>query len=170
MNCTRIEELLVQYLEGDLTADEMRAVDAHVDSCAECRRSLDAFLALEDSLGALKETVPPWKAAEARFVRGAGFGRRRSLAASVLNAPVFAGLSFIALGVVLFLRGNVLFPAIRSLGPRFAASFDSFVQSLSRAFADAAGVNVTLLVAIYGLLTFMLMCGTSALVFRFGRK
>ena len=31
-------------------------------------------------------------------------------------------------------------------------------------------MNVTLLVAIYGFLTFAFMCGTSALVFRFGRK
>lgn len=170
MNCNTIEELLAPYLEGDLPADERRAVDAHLASCAECRRSLDAFLALEDSLGALKETVSPWKAAEARFVRGAGLGRRRSLAASVLNAPVLAGLSFVALGVVLFLRGNVLFPAIRSLGPRFAVSFDSLVRNLSRFFADAAGVNIIVLIAIYGFLTFALMCGTSALVFRFGRK
>jgi anti-sigma factor RsiW len=170
MNCNRIEELLVQYLEGDLPDDERRAVDAHLESCTECRRSLEAFMGLEESLANLKETVPPWKTAEARFVRGAGLGQRRWLAASVLNAPVFAGLSFVALGVVLFLRGDVLFPAIRSLGTRFAASFDSLAQSLARFFADAAGMNVTLLVAIYGLLTFALMCGTSALVFRFGRK
>ena len=170
MNCTWIEELLVPYLEGDLQGNERRAVDTHVASCAECRRSLEAFAALEESLGDLRETVPSWKTAEARFVRGAGLGRRRSFAAAVLHAPLFAGLSFVALGVVLFLQGNVLFPVIRSLGPRFEASFDSFVQSLSRFFADAAGMNVIVLVAIYGFLTFALMCGTSAFVFKFGRK
>jgi predicted anti-sigma-YlaC factor YlaD len=170
MNCTRIEELLVQYLEGGLSDDERRAVDAHVASCIECRRSLDAFLALEESLVDLKETVTSWKTAEARYARRAGLDSRRSVSELVFNAPVFAGLSFIALGVVLFLRGNAIFPAIRSLGPRFAASFDSLVQSLSRLFSDAAGLDVTTLVAIYGFLTFALMCGTSALVFRFGRK
>jgi anti-sigma factor RsiW len=170
MNCSRIEELLAQYLEGDLPADEWRAVDAHVASCAECHASLAAFMSLEESLGSLKETVPSWKTAEARFSRRAGIEKRRSIPALVFSAPFVAGLSFVALGVALFLGGNVIFPAIQSLGPRFAASFDSFARNLSRLFADAAGMNVTVLVAIYGFLTFALMCGTSALVFRFGRK
>ncbi|MFA4948928.1 MAG: zf-HC2 domain-containing protein [Candidatus Krumholzibacteriia bacterium] len=170
MNCNRIEELLVQYLEGDLSANERRTVDAHVASCAKCRRSLETFMSLEESLGTLKETVPSWKTAEARFSRRAGLEKRRSIPAFVFNAPFVAGLSFVALGVVLFLRGNVIFPAIQSLGPRFAASFDALAQDLSRLFADAAGINVTLLIAIYGFLTFAFMCGTSALVFRFGRK
>ena len=170
MNCSRIEELLAPYLEGDLPADERRAVDAHLESCAECRRSLEAFMGLEESLANLKVTVPSWKTAEARFSRRAGLAKRRSIPELVFNAPVVAGISFIALGVVLFLKGNVLFPAIRSLGPRFEASFDSLVQSLSRLFADAAGLDVTALVAIYGLLTFVLMCGTSVIAFRFGRK
>jgi anti-sigma factor RsiW len=170
MNCNRIEELLVQYLEGDLSADEWRTVDAHVASCEECRASLATFMSLEESLGRLKEAVPAWKAAEARFSRRAGLEKRRSIPAFVFNAPFIAGLSFVALGVVLYVRGNIIFPAIQSLGPRFAASFDAFAQDLSRLFADAAGMNVTLLVAIYGFLTLALMCGTSALVFRFGRK
>ena len=170
MNCSRIEELLAPYLEGDLPADERRAVDAHLESCAECRRSLETFMGLEESLAILKETVPAWKTAEARFLRRAGIAKRRSIPALVFNAPFVAGLSFVALGVVLFWRGNLIFPAIRSLGPRFETSFDSLAQSLSRLFADAAGLDVTTLVAIYGLLTLALMCGTSALVFRFGRK
>jgi anti-sigma factor RsiW len=170
MNCNGIEELIVQYLEGDLSAEERRTVDAHVASCAECRCSLETFMSLDESLGHLKEAVPSWKTAEARFERRAGIEKRRSIPAFVFNAPFIAGLSFIALGVVLFLRGNVIFPAIQSLGPRFAASFDSLAQDLSRFFANAAGMDVTVLVAIYGLLTFAFMCGTSAFVFKFGRK
>jgi predicted anti-sigma-YlaC factor YlaD len=170
MNCTRIEELLVQYIEGDLSVEECRTIDDHLASCVECRHSLETLLSLEESLGALKETIPSWKTAEARFSRRAGLTKRYSIPGLVAHAPFMAGLSFVALGVVLFLRGNVIFPALRSLGPRFAASFDTLVQSLSRLFADAADLNVTMLVAIYGFLTFALMCGTSALVFRFGRK
>jgi anti-sigma factor RsiW len=170
MNCNRIEELLVLYIEGDLSADERRTVDGHVASCAGCRASLATFMSLEESLGHLKETVPSWKTAEARFERRAGIEKRRSIPAFVFNAPFIAGLSFVALGVVLFLRGNVIFPAIQSLGPRFAASFDVLAQNLSRFFANAAGMDATVLVAIYGLLTFAFMCGTSAFVFRFGRK
>ncbi len=170
MNCNRIEELLVQYVERDLSVEELRAVDEHLVLCDECRRSLETFVSLEESLGSLKETVPSWKTAEARFSRRAGLEKRRSIPAFVFNAPFIAGLSFVALGVVLFLRGKVIFPAMQSLGPRFAASFDALAQDLSRLFADAAGLDVTVLVAIYGCLTLAFMCGTSALVFRFGRK
>jgi anti-sigma factor RsiW len=170
MNCNRIEELLARYIDGDLSAEESRTVDEHLASCAECRDSLASFVTLEESLGNLKEAVPSWRTAEARFSRRAGFAKRRSIRELVFNAPVIAGLSFVALGVVLFLRGNVIFPVIRSLGPRFAVVFDGFVRSLSRLFTDAAGLNIVVLIAIYGFLTLALMCGTSALVFRFGRK
>lgn len=170
MSCSRIEELLVQYIEGDLSAEERRAVDEHLASCAECRGSLETFKSLEESLETLGETVPSWKTAEARFSRRAGIEKRRSIPAFIFNAPLIAGISFVVLGVVLFLKGNVLFPALESLGPRFAASFNGLVQDLSRLFADAADLNVVVLISIYGFLTLALMCGTSAFVFRFGRK
>jgi predicted anti-sigma-YlaC factor YlaD len=170
MNCNRIEELCAQYHEDGLSAEERRTVDEHVISCAACRRSLETFAVLEESLGTLKETVPSWKTAEARFFRRARLGKRRSISALVLNAPFTAGLSFIALGVVLFLRRNVLFPALQSLGQRFAATFDVFSDSLSRLFADASALSPIMLAGIYGLLIFTLMCGTSAFAFRFGRK
>ncbi|MBA3739866.1 MAG: zf-HC2 domain-containing protein, partial [Chloroflexi bacterium] len=46
MNISRHEpwdELVSASLTGDLSADERRRLDAHLDACAECRSTLAAF-------------------------------------------------------------------------------------------------------------------------------
>jgi hypothetical protein len=48
-------ELLGAYALGVLDPDEVRAVDAHVAQCPDCRRELDELEAMKDSLG----EVPP---------------------------------------------------------------------------------------------------------------
>ena len=48
-------ELLGAYALGVLDADEVRAVDAHVAQCTDCRRELDELEAMKQSLG----EVPP---------------------------------------------------------------------------------------------------------------
>jgi anti-sigma factor RsiW len=48
-------ELLGAYALGVLDADEIRAVDEHISSCAECQQDLADLQAMKDSLG----DVPP---------------------------------------------------------------------------------------------------------------
>lgn len=170
MNCNRIEELCARYYDGDLSDEERRTVDEHVAGCAACRQSLEAFAALETSLGSLKEDIPSWKRAEARFFRRPQIRRRRLFVGIVFNAPVMLGLLFVALGLVLLIVGDLFLPAIHSLGPRSASAFDGAMREVVRLFTDAAAVNPIVLAAIYGFLAFALMCGTSVFAFRFGRK
>jgi len=170
MNCDRIEELIPRYLDGDLGEGERRMIDDHLASCAYCRESLETFTALEESLGRLTETVPAWKTAEARLSRSLGLERRRSFAPLVFNAPFIAGLSFIAFGIVLFVNGDAIFPALQFLGSRLAASLGALTQDLSRLLGEAAGLNPTALISIYGLLTISLLWGTRILVLRFGKR
>lgn len=170
MNCDRIEELMPRYIEDALSEDERSAVESHVSSCRRCRESLGAFTELESSLLELKAAVPSWKTTEARLTRGLGIEKRRAFPGSVFNAPFAAGLTFIALGIALFLKGNVLFPAMQSLGWRFADSFNGLTQSLSRLFEEAAGLNPVLLLSTYGFLTLALIWAAGMLVLRFGRK
>ena len=40
MNCRTVEELASDYLEGALSADSLRAVDAHLPTCAACTELL----------------------------------------------------------------------------------------------------------------------------------
>ena len=52
--CRELVELLTDYLEGALPADEVAAVDAHLQDCDACRTYLDQLRATIAALG----TVP----------------------------------------------------------------------------------------------------------------
>ena len=170
MNCDWIEERLPQYLEGDMAPDEQRLMKNHVESCARCRRSLEAFAALEASLVGLKAAVPPWKTAEARFVRAAAFGARRSVASLVLGGPFLTGLMFIALGVVTLLKRDAVRAALESFGDRSAVALDGVGRLGARSFDALAGTNPLILISIYGLLLISLLGASRLLVLRFARK
>lgn len=43
MDCTQIQELLSEYLDGELPAGRHRQVDAHVSECPECAAELEAL-------------------------------------------------------------------------------------------------------------------------------
>ena len=170
MNCDWIEERLPQYLEGDVSLDERRIVEDHLESCVRCRESLDAFAELEKSLGRLKTAVPSWKTAEGRFVRSAGFDRRRSFAAFVFNVPFLTGLTFITFGIACFLKGYAMLTALQFLGDRSAVSLEGFGQTLARWFEAFAGVNPIILISIYGLLLISFLGASRLIVLRFGKQ
>lgn len=51
MNCNKTRELLDKYLRGEAAASQERAVHAHLEGCAACRRELDTRLADTESGG-----------------------------------------------------------------------------------------------------------------------
>ena len=53
------EELISASLHGDLTADERRRLDAHLDGCAQCRQTLAAFSDQRRMLAGLRHVAPP---------------------------------------------------------------------------------------------------------------
>lgn len=57
--CMDIRERLNDYVDGDLTAEEAAAVDAHVIECAGCREELDALRALETAARELPREMMP---------------------------------------------------------------------------------------------------------------
>ncbi|MBN1163184.1 MAG: zf-HC2 domain-containing protein, partial [Candidatus Krumholzibacteriota bacterium] len=70
MNCAEIERLLPLYIEGDLPSGQEELVRAHLDDCAECRRSHQWFLSLESSLRGIKRELPaPDKVADGVCLR-----------------------------------------------------------------------------------------------------
>jgi anti-sigma factor RsiW len=169
MSCRHIDEMLPRYLENDLSADDRRGIDEHLASCERCRQSLETFRELEESLGELAASVPSWEAAEAGLARRFGMRPRRPIAAVFISAPFIAGLSFIVLGVALFVRGKLILGAMQPLGPRYSIALDGFTRMISGWFAAVAGVDVTLLLVIYGLLTLGLLYWSSRFVPGFGR-
>jgi anti-sigma factor RsiW len=108
MNCERIEELLSSYLERDLSPEDKREVEAHLEICPSCAELLAALRETQEALAGFPELEPspalmvklyaiPEKK---RFFKQAfDFLLRPSL------QPVFAAFStlFIALSFVFFL-------------------------------------------------------------------
>ncbi|MGZ7065220.1 MAG: anti-sigma factor family protein [Candidatus Aminicenantales bacterium] len=108
MTCERFEELLSAYLEGDLSPEEKREMDAHLASCLACAELLTVFQETQEALRGFPE-VEPGPTLMARlyaipekksfFQPAFDFLVRPSL------QPVFAALSalFIAISFVFFL-------------------------------------------------------------------
>ena len=46
MNCERMETRLIVFLDGKATAAERREVEAHLESCADCRARAEEFRAV----------------------------------------------------------------------------------------------------------------------------
>ena len=53
------EELISASLQGDLTPDERRRLDAHLDGCAQCRATLAAFSDQRRIIAGLRHVGPP---------------------------------------------------------------------------------------------------------------
>ena len=57
MNCEELRAKLDAYIDGELTKDEMRAIEAHAAACEDCGRELEAAKFVRDALGELDEEV-----------------------------------------------------------------------------------------------------------------
>src|SRR3989338_4858350 len=83
MDCTTIQRWFSPYLDGLLKASERATMEAHLTSCARCRRDLDSLKQMLASLSAMKTTETPnllpgiraqltrrpwWERAAARFL------------------------------------------------------------------------------------------------------
>ncbi len=58
MNCARMEEWLIPYLDGRLNKNEWREMDEHLTACAACRRRADEFRAVAELLDELPVVEP----------------------------------------------------------------------------------------------------------------
>jgi len=59
MDCTRIEELLSPYLDGELTSAEIEMVGSHLSACPVCRRDYEGLLLLSAACKQIPEVTVP---------------------------------------------------------------------------------------------------------------
>jgi anti-sigma factor RsiW len=57
--CTEEVELITDYLEGALPADEARRLERHLDTCPGCTEYLEQMRTVASSLGGLTEDSLP---------------------------------------------------------------------------------------------------------------
>ena len=57
MNCEEMRAKLDAYIDGELSAEEMRAVEAHAAACEECGRELETAKFVRDALGGLDQEI-----------------------------------------------------------------------------------------------------------------
>ncbi|MBA2687757.1 MAG: zf-HC2 domain-containing protein [Gemmatimonadaceae bacterium] len=70
MTCASVDDLLVDILEGDVSAETGAAVDAHVSECARCTALLREIGHVRESAAALPDLAPSsdlWKGIAARI-------------------------------------------------------------------------------------------------------
>lgn len=58
MNCTAIESVLIEYLDGRARPAERHAVEEHLAACAACRSRVEGFNAVWSALDDLPEVSP----------------------------------------------------------------------------------------------------------------
>lgn len=108
MTSAHVEELLIAHARGELEGAERVQVEAHLEGCPECRRSLAAYSGLVEALGRSVPPAPPvhWGAyraelrekLERRTARGSaawsGIWRPAPalIAAGLLAALIYIGL------------------------------------------------------------------------------
>ncbi|MEO6295168.1 MAG: anti-sigma factor [Candidatus Limnocylindria bacterium] len=85
------DELVSASLTGDLSADERRRLDAHLDTCAECRSTLAAFADQRRILAGLRHLPVP-RDLGARVRTGIEGGSRVGLPWWRRPATIFAGV------------------------------------------------------------------------------
>ncbi len=53
MNCTDTQNLLDDYLDNDLTANDHRLMDFHINNCSSCKQLFDEAMAIREALKTL---------------------------------------------------------------------------------------------------------------------
>ncbi len=83
MNCERVQDLLNEYIDGELPAAAREGVEQHVAGCARCRAELRALRQAAELVRSLPRAAAPEGMAAAiksRVARAAGIRRRAALA------------------------------------------------------------------------------------------
>lgn len=103
MDCSRTRDLLPDYSVEILDVRTHREVDAHLQSCADCReelRVMDSVMSLVESHGALEPPVGLFNGVRNRIESGDFVRQRPAWWAVFLTKPARVGAMGLAMGAV----------------------------------------------------------------------
>jgi len=91
IHCRAAEELITGYIDGELTADELAAIDEHLAQCPACRDRVINERETKNLVGRAHEPRPAPDMARRRIM-DAIFGKPRTADASVPKLAPNAGI------------------------------------------------------------------------------
>lgn len=129
MSCHEIQDLLSEYVDGDLESSQRVEVEEHLEGCAPCRAEATALRELVDSARALRRDVQPerdlWPQIEGALRPTAG------VVVGPWRFPAWAGLAAAAV-----LVAAVTLLVVRQPGARLPDEGEP-IQTLSAATEEA---------------------------------
>ena len=111
MNCEQMRAMLDAYIDGELSAEEMRALRDHAAACEVCRNELEAAELVRDALAHMDDDVCVPLAAQAAWrnaVRAEAGKRSRKRMLRVVYG--LAAALVVAIGCTAVLRSDALNP------------------------------------------------------------
>jgi anti-sigma factor RsiW len=113
MKCRHVRKMISQYVDNELTPDERKDFDSHIQSCASCRDELEEILALHELFASAQRFPAPYGFAT-RVLANLG-EKERSRAGRIFGfrpyslraAQVAFALVVMTVGVI---SGNMLLP------------------------------------------------------------
>jgi predicted anti-sigma-YlaC factor YlaD len=172
MDCKDFETLLPLYHEEELDGDDRRRVDAHAETCADCRESLAFFAELESSLNERSAIRPRASRTAARVIDHLGLQPRPSLLRGLLSIPGLTSMALIVVGVFLLVIKNpfVELPATLSrMGDGFSFGISPKLASWINEISQVSGTGEYMLIAMYlGVFALIMLTG-SWMVLKFVR-
>lgn len=117
MTCASVDELLLDFLEGDLSAGTSAAVEAHVSDCARCTallRDIEGVRAGAEALADLAPSTDLWKGISERIeapVVALGERKRNRMPAPVWLAAAASLLVVASSGITYWVTARSVKPA-----------------------------------------------------------
>lgn len=107
MNCEKMSNLMVSYLDGRASAEDRSSAEAHLSACAACRERAEEFRRLWSAMGEVPEIEPSF-AFDARLRQRIAAQARPRLWTWLMPSPRLAGavVALVALSAFVSLRPN----------------------------------------------------------------
>jgi anti-sigma factor RsiW len=165
-DCERIEKLLPLFIEDDLPDADSAAVSAHISGCAECRRSFESYIKLEETLGSMPEILPDPRVVSSAVSIRLGLERKTGIALILRRISLVSIFGAVSAAVIILAGRFDYVPTLTSWLKSFADSASSamdrwatasgqFLSGLSGLFETPLSVDPWILAA--GLIGFGLL-------------